>query len=131
MSHKKQIRKLAAQVASHLRAGELTIAQVVGLTAEEMTAMSELGAQLRRQGQWEQAASIFGLLASCDPFGADHWEALAGIQARLGRHPVAVACYEVVSLLRDSDRRLLEKEAVSLREMGEAGLARELLADAV
>lgn len=126
----KAIRGLAAQVAADLRSGALTLGQVVGLTDEEKAAIAQLAAQHRRQGNLELAASVYGLLLTYDPYAAAQWESLADVQARLGRHPVAVSCYEIVALLRDPDRRLTEKEARCLRLMGQPELAADLLAAA-
>jgi len=123
----RDIEDVAKQVAADLRAGALTLGQVVGLTDAEVAAVTELAEGYRRRGKLQRAASVYGLLLSYTPYNAGGWERLADLQARLGNHPAAVACYEIVALLRDADRTLLEREARCLRLMGERELAAELL----
>lgn len=121
-----QLLETARMVADDLRRGRVTLRQVVGLTEKEVQAVADLAEQLRRDGAYHRTVRVYGLLLTYDPYASEYWERLGDLHARFGQHPVAVACFEVVALLRDRDRALTAKEASCLRRMGHPNLAAEL-----
>jgi tetratricopeptide (TPR) repeat protein len=120
------LRAAAEHAATALRAGTLSFGQVLGLNQAELAALAGAAHAHRRQGRLAAAAAIHALLVACDPLRQSHWRALAGLQQRQGNHALAVACFEAAAALGPRDRELTDGEALSLRELGETGLADEL-----
>lgn len=115
--------ELGAFAARAFGEGSLHLRHLVGLTDEELRAISDVAEDLRRSGELEQAASLYGLLVAYDPLQASHWRALAGLQQRLGQHALAVACFEVLALLAEREATATRSEARSLAQLGQPELA--------
>jgi len=119
--------ELGAFAAQALREGTLPLRHLAGLTDEEMRAIADVAEELRRSGELEEAASLYGLLIAYEPLQAEYWRAVAGLQQRLGQHALAVACFEVLALLADRDRGATRSEARSLTQLGQPELANALV----
>lgn len=117
---------MARRVAKDLRRGDLTMRQVAGLSQQEMNAVAEAAEVLRRSGDLDGAAAVWGLLASYDPYVPRYWKALADLQRRRGRWAEAVACYEQLALVQDRTADDARAEAACLSALGEAELGQRI-----
>ena len=68
MLHKKHVQAL--------QNGEVTIAELRGITSEEMEAGISAGRKLMDSGEYQAAAEVLAGLALYDPFRPDVWSAL-------------------------------------------------------
>jgi tetratricopeptide (TPR) repeat protein len=118
MIEQASIRQLAAEAARSVREGTLNMRHLLGLSHREMQALAEAAHQLRRKGDLQGAAGIWGLLLSCEPLNPTYWKALAQIEQRLGNHALAVTCFEAVALLQDPHDDMAEQQARSLGALG-------------
>lgn len=122
-----ELEQLVSTVIRGLRGGTLTLKDVVGLTDAEMASVAEVASRQRSCGNYEEAATIYGLLLTYAPLSATYWEQMADVQERVGHLPLAVACCEIVALIRERDTSLIHREARCLRKMSRSELAAELL----
>lgn len=109
---------LAGWLASQVRRGHLTLAQVVGLTADEIAAFADLATRFQRAGRLTEAADLLGLLLVFDPYEAGHWRTMAAMQRRLGNPGYAALCLEVVTGLAGADEDCARAQATCLQQIG-------------
>ena len=124
-----EIGDLARRAADDLRRGDLTLAQVAGLSEQEMNAVAEAAEALRRGGDLDGAAAVWGMLLSYDPYVPRYWKALAELHRRRGRWVGAVGCYELLARVQDRTTEDTLAEAACLTELGETAAARRITAD--
>jgi cysteine sulfinate desulfinase/cysteine desulfurase-like protein len=122
-----ELEQLVSTVTQGLRSGTLTLKEVVGLTDAEMESVAELASRQRSRGKYKEAATIYGLLLTYAPLSATYWEQMADVQERIGHIPLAVACCEIVALIRERHESLIRREARCLRKMNQPELADALL----
>ena len=97
--------------------GELTWAEVEGITWEQARAIAETGCELARQGRLEEARVLFEGLTEVNPRDAASRAALGTVYQQLGREDDALREYT----------RVLERDAmhpVALANRGELYLRR-------
>jgi tetratricopeptide (TPR) repeat protein len=121
--------ELVRHTTEDLRRGDLTMRQMAGITPQEMVAMAETADALRRSGDLDGAAAVWGLLLSYDPYVPRYWKALADIHRRRSRWAEAVACYELLALVQDRILDDARAEATCLFALGEGELGRLITAD--
>jgi hypothetical protein len=118
-------------VADELRQGNLTLAQVAGLTEEELASVEEAGHLFRRMGHLQRACETFCLLIGFAPYNPRYWRAVAGLKQRLGQPGHALLCYEILATLEDRQAESTYREATCLEQLGGDDVARELMQEAL
>jgi tetratricopeptide (TPR) repeat protein len=126
-SRQSEIAEAATQVAVWMREGSLRLRDLVGLTDQELQAVTQVAESLRRRGSLPDAVAVHGLLIIYEPLRARHWQAMADLQRRLGQPAMAAVCYEVLALLAGRDAEATYRQALCLEQLGQTELARNLL----
>ena len=78
---------------------DTSLAATVGLTEEELRALTQQARALQRVGRIKQATDLLGILLLLDPFRAATWRRMAATQRSLGRQHEAALCQQMLSLL--------------------------------
>jgi tetratricopeptide (TPR) repeat protein len=112
---KSKRRQLPADVRYRMRRfvnGEITWAQVEGMTFEQAQRIAKVGCELAGRGRLEDARVIFEGLVAGNPKDTASQVALGAIYQRLNRKADAMACY-------DKALRLFDRNVVALANRGE------------
>jgi len=113
-----EVRKAARFAAQGLRDGTLTVKDVMGLTIEEIAAIRALAARYQTKGELDAALRLYGMLASLDPYNAEHWQSMAEVHQLSQSYVGALLCYEVVALLRGRDPQCIRAQADCVQKLG-------------
>ncbi len=81
----------------------ITWAQAAGLSTNDLNGVAEHAERLRRQGDISQAAKLYQLLTSFDPFERRWWEKAAALQRRAGELVAALSNYTMLEALAEID----------------------------
>ena len=111
--------------------GEITWAQVEGITMDQAYAFAELGYQLFEQGRYEDAQQIFEGLVIANPYDGYFHSVLGSIYARKDMHEEAVVEYTIALELDDEDLQSYVNRAELLLQHGEFEFAMEDLKEAI
>jgi len=111
--------------------GEITWAQLQGLTMEEAYSFAEMGYTLFQQGQYKQAKSIFEGLVLCNPYDPYFHSMLGAIYARQDLFEEAAHEYTVVLELDPENIISLVSRAEILLQSGDFEPAMKDLARAI
>ncbi|WFU14900.1 SycD/LcrH family type III secretion system chaperone [Bradyrhizobium sp. CB3481] len=95
-----------AQLAVDLMAGRAELADVVGITDDELEALYVFGHRYYRCGKYEHALSFFRFLCLHRHTDARFWLGLAGASQVLGRAEVAVRAYSLAGVLNSQDPQI-------------------------
>ena len=116
--------RVPPELAARLARGELTIADLTGLTREKLYEIAEVGFRLMNSGQLEQARAIYRGLIAASPFDSVFHCHLGAVNLRLGETGAAVEEY-------DAALRLNRSNVDAFAGRGEARLKRGEFAEAV
>ena len=116
--------RVPPELAARLARGELTIADLAGLTREKLYEIAEVGFRLMNSGQLEQARAIYRGLVAASPFDSVFHCHLGAVNLRLGETAAAVEEY-------DASLRLHRSTLDAFAARGEAPLKRRESAEAV
>jgi tetratricopeptide (TPR) repeat protein len=111
--------------------GEITWAQVEGITMDQAYAFAELGYQLFEQGRYDDAQQIFEGLVIANPYDGYFHSVLGSIYARKDMHEEAVVEYTIALELDDEDLQSFVNRAELLLQHGEFEYAMEDLKEAI
>ncbi len=110
--------------------GEITFAQLEGLTAEEASRIAAVGHALFRRGRLSEAATVFEGLAAVNPLDPYAHQLLGAIAERQGRAGDALKHYDVSLSLRGGDPWVLARRGELRIRAGDPGGGAEDLARA-
>ena len=111
--------------------GEITWAQVEGITMDQAYAFAELGYQLFEQGRYDESQQIFEGLVIANPYDGYFHSVLGSIYARKDMHEEAVVEYTIALELDDEDLQSYVNRAELLLQHGEFEYAMEDLKEAI
>lgn len=110
--------------------GEITFAQLEGLTAEEAGRVAAVGHALFRRGRLAEAATVFEGLAAVNPLDPYPHQLLGAVAEREGRAADARKHYDVSLSLRPGDAWVLARRGELKIRAGDPGGGAEDLANA-
>lgn len=116
--------EVAPEFAERLARGEITLADLIGMSKERQYEIAKVGYQLMNSGKLDEARAIYRGLVAADPFDSVFHCHLGAIQLRLGE--IEAAIKEFTSALQ-----LNSKNVEALAGRGEANLNRGQLAEAI
>jgi len=99
--------------------GEMTLAQVQGISMEQAYAMAEMGYQLFLQGKYKEAQTIFDGLIVLNPYDGYFHSVSGSIWARLGQDDKAINEYSIAINLSPKDSQVLVNRAELLLRKGQ------------
>lgn len=117
---REDIVELTASVRQAFFEGTLTLAQICGLTGEELRALRREAERRARRGQLQRAVGLYGLLAACDPYEPRSWQRLGDLQRRLREPGAALACYQTALLVGGDAKQLVAKLTACARQLERA-----------
>ena len=104
--------------------GRLSVAELCGLSPEELEVLGELGAQHLDTGRDREAVRIFGGLVALFPYAARHWRGYAVALHRIGAWEQARASYDAALLLEPDVLEMFCYRGEVLLYLGEINAAR-------
>lgn len=118
--------------------GDLTLAQLEGLTAEDLYAIADIGYDLMEEGKLEDAQKIFEGLYVYNPFDAYFHAALGSVYHRQGQLEEALNHYESAVQLYPEDihswtnaAEVMIERSIQLSKDGNSEAAGEMFTEAV
>ncbi|MBJ6765487.1 hypothetical protein JGU66_32440 [Myxococcaceae bacterium JPH2] len=112
--------ELQARVRAVAR-GEVTLAQLQGITAEQARAVARVGCELSEAGRLEEARIVFQGLVATNPRDASAHAALGTVLQRMGRGDDALAAYNAALRLRLEDPVALANRGELRLRSGDTG----------
>jgi Flp pilus assembly protein TadD len=119
----------ALQVARALVSGELTLAELEGMTYEDAQECARVGVELAEAGRLEEARIVFEGLTASNLRDSAAWGALGTVYQKLGRAEDALAAYATclrldplnpVALLNRGELRLRRGDGQGLEDVAAA-----------
>ncbi len=99
--------------------GEMTWAQVQGLSMEQTYGIAEIGYQLFSQGKYSEAKKIFEGLIVLNPYDGYFHSVLGSILARTGESDKAIQEYSIAINLEPKDLQILVNRAELILKKGQ------------
>ncbi|HEV2763891.1 MAG TPA: tetratricopeptide repeat protein [Pyrinomonadaceae bacterium] len=116
--------RVSPELAARLARGEITIADLTGLTREKLYEIADVGFRLMNSGQLEQARAVYSGLVAASPFDSVFHCHLGAVNLRMGDADEAVKNF-------DAALRLNRANVDAFAGRGEARLNRREFADAI
>ena len=99
--------------------GEITWAQVYGLTMQQAYAMAEIGYQLFQQGKYQDAQTVFEGLIVLNPYDSYFHSVMGSILTKTGQEDKAIREYSISANLDPKNPQILVDRAELLLKKGQ------------
>ncbi|MCR5413982.1 MAG: SycD/LcrH family type III secretion system chaperone [Kiritimatiellae bacterium] len=116
-----------AEAARKFIASEASLAELKGISHDELEAVYSLGFNYYRTGKYEEAAKLFKFLVLFDHLNAKYWMAIGAVQQVSKDYEGAVASYAYASFLDISNPKPQYHAAECFLAMGDKVNARSAI----